>query len=1046
MTKRRSWMKTWAHHQGRIRCLGLELLEPRQMMAGECLPTGPVVAELTRCRNFVVYAPSQPYNPNINVQPTEAQMRLDLEQLYGEGFRGVITYTLDGPLSQVPRIAKEIGFEKVIAGLFWFDSAQLQRELAALPPADLYVDAYVVGNEGLTAQPPRYSLPDLVAQMAAVRDLTGKPVTTTETFLQYQNHPALIAAGDWMFPNLQPWFNSGLNPGDIPGMVQAVVNEVTALEQLSDERIVVVKETWWPTGGPAHATPENQVAYFQQLASRDLFFVWPEPYDQPWKSEPSPFGTLGPTWGMHQSDRTPKPIVSALASVYRGPYFQTRELLPGAIRFLRQMTLPSGLPQNEATAQELQTLSDSNNSIATNNRFFNPAQAGFWLTSLFLAHELRRSDASFGAGLTTGELIAELTATIGALEDIADSAGGVYRSQPGPGPQGIAFYQNYDSIAAQPRTGAQDRRVPLIDNGYLAVGLLTTAAYLLRIIQLPGSDDLPTVELLALSQRARALAERINFALWFEPAPAQFRLGDTDNPLGGSIVDRITSESRLIPVLALAREQITPEAFDAVVDKLVRESRTGERTAGAPAVERLSAFGTALEALVPTLFLSSEMESLFGQGTIAQGVVAALEAGAALGLPASGAMGVANGGAAAINGGVNTYVNFGLSPAELPEGDFNRRDEEVLTPTAAALMMAATSRIFNPHLLESGVAAARNLGAVVEQLAGAGQLHGTYGAPNYLDFGSELVNSANPVRGFLEIGQLAAALLNDELGGGYLETLLRQDAGWRESLAAYRRQLDVREMEFEADGPGGRIIRGNASGGFNLLASADTDGGVWHLNSPGQEARYRLAVGAAGLYEVRFRYSNDDTGALDQIQVLVNGEQVGAFTTADTDNWNQFTQTAWIPLGELLPSNFDLTVRLAATDGFGIDFDTLTLRSAPRNHHNDRDIRDVNGDTFVSAIDALLIINHLEEFTSHPLPAPPPTGAVPPFLDVDGDGHVAPRDAIIIINRLNESAVLAPSAAPPQQSEPAAFMLDDDLLALLADDWLRPKRARNQAR
>jgi hypothetical protein len=62
---------------------------------------------------------------------------------------------------------------------------------------------------------------------------------------------------------------------------------------------------------------------------------------------------------------------------------------------------------------------------------------------------------------------------------------------------------------------------------------------------------------------------------------------------------------------------------------------------------------------------------------------------------------------------------------------------------------------------------------------------------------------------------------------------------------------------------------------------------------------------------------------------------------------------------------------------------------------------DVNSDTFVSAIDALLIINYLN--AGHPShPAGAPSG--PPFWDVTGDGSIAPLDALLVINYLNRQS------------------------------------------
>jgi hypothetical protein len=69
---------------------------------------------------------------------------------------------------------------------------------------------------------------------------------------------------------------------------------------------------------------------------------------------------------------------------------------------------------------------------------------------------------------------------------------------------------------------------------------------------------------------------------------------------------------------------------------------------------------------------------------------------------------------------------------------------------------------------------------------------------------------------------------------------------------------------------------------------------------------------------------------------------------------------------------------------------------------NPRQALDVNNDTFISPIDALLIINRLNDpnferdFTkSNFVP--------PPFLDVNGDEMLSAIDALLVINHLNSS-------------------------------------------
>ena len=67
--------------------------------------------------------------------------------------------------------------------------------------------------------------------------------------------------------------------------------------------------------------------------------------------------------------------------------------------------------------------------------------------------------------------------------------------------------------------------------------------------------------------------------------------------------------------------------------------------------------------------------------------------------------------------------------------------------------------------------------------------------------------------------------------------------------------------------------------------------------------------------------------------------------------------------------------------------------------HNESLPEDVNGDGFVSAFDALLIINQLNESGASEVPRNRPSDS--PMVDVNEDQWLSPQDAIHVINLLN---------------------------------------------
>lgn len=74
-------------------------------------------------------------------------------------------------------------------------------------------------------------------------------------------------------------------------------------------------------------------------------------------------------------------------------------------------------------------------------------------------------------------------------------------------------------------------------------------------------------------------------------------------------------------------------------------------------------------------------------------------------------------------------------------------------------------------------------------------------------------------------------------------------------------------------------------------------------------------------------------------------------------------------------------------------------------YHNEIDPLDVNHDGFVSALDALIIINDLNASDPRDLPVPSPINSPAGDLDVTNDLFVTPLDALLIVNELNGANV-----------------------------------------
>jgi hypothetical protein len=310
----------------------LEVLEERVVLS---TASSPVLTALTTDRYWIDYAPSydstsDPYNSN----PSDARITADLKALYSEGWRGLVTYTLLVTYADIPKIAKSVGFQWVIAGIYYPTNS---TEIAAASSPDVlrYTDAYVVGNEGLTDG--RYTLSELTSAIATVQQSTGKPVTTSEPGGAYYPGPGspyaqqLLGLGDWLFPNIDYFLWGGQ-----PSTPQFMWTNVSFVYQYMEQNQktpgpVVAKEVFYPSAGGPEASDANQIAWYgseavpNQVNGQPFYFVWGEAFDQPWKST---INAYEPHMGLHLTNNPggtaqPKPIISQLQADYTGTYGAT---------------------------------------------------------------------------------------------------------------------------------------------------------------------------------------------------------------------------------------------------------------------------------------------------------------------------------------------------------------------------------------------------------------------------------------------------------------------------------------------------------------------------------------------------------------------------------------------------------------------------------------------------------------------------------------------------------------------------------------------------
>lgn len=240
------------------------------------------------------------YNPTTGQEPTEDEARAQLQKAYAAGFRGIILYGSSGINLKLPRIAKEIGFQVVGAGIWDPSNAE---EVANAIAQKAYVSFYDVGSEGIYRGGNPYSKSQLIQALGQVQQATGLAVTTSEPWSVWLNNMDLADSVDFISVNIYGWWDGLHEP---QAAANALAEHYGAVKAAAGSKPVVVRETGFPTGGHPEASVQKQRQYFQALDKTDLPYAFFEFADQYWKSELDGSYDIGPVWGRWDKDGNDK--------------------------------------------------------------------------------------------------------------------------------------------------------------------------------------------------------------------------------------------------------------------------------------------------------------------------------------------------------------------------------------------------------------------------------------------------------------------------------------------------------------------------------------------------------------------------------------------------------------------------------------------------------------------------------------------------------------------------------------------------------------------
>ena len=151
------------------------------------------------------------------------------------------------------------------------------------------------------------TIDDLVELIKRVKREAQVPVTTGEIFSEWERHPDLVAAVDYIGAHILPYWNKVADREAVDDAIQHYGD----LRRMYPGKRVVIAEFGWPSAGynrgDANPGGAEQAMVLRDFATRadalGIDYNIIEAFDQPWKTKE---GGVGPYWGLFNTARQAK--------------------------------------------------------------------------------------------------------------------------------------------------------------------------------------------------------------------------------------------------------------------------------------------------------------------------------------------------------------------------------------------------------------------------------------------------------------------------------------------------------------------------------------------------------------------------------------------------------------------------------------------------------------------------------------------------------------------------------------------------------------------
>jgi len=201
----------------------------------------------------------------------------------------------------IPEVAKEMGLKTVVGAWIDEDLESNKTEIENLIKVAKagHADIVTVGNECLLRG--ELSKDDIIDYINEVKDaLPGVMVSYVDTYYQLHKSPDIIEACDVVLANCYPFWE-GYDTDHSSVYLKKMYD---VIQEVSDNKKVIIAETGWPTYGKnvdqAEPSIENMMKYFIRLKkwseqeNVEVFYF--SSFDESWKARHE--GDVGARWGL----------------------------------------------------------------------------------------------------------------------------------------------------------------------------------------------------------------------------------------------------------------------------------------------------------------------------------------------------------------------------------------------------------------------------------------------------------------------------------------------------------------------------------------------------------------------------------------------------------------------------------------------------------------------------------------------------------------------------------------------------------------------------